>query len=416
MRLGVSTPVDRGPQAVRPFWLQVPKEHLDDLRDRLARTRWPGEVAGAGWRHGVPGAYLRDLAEYWRTSYDWRACETELNSFPQFMTTIDGANVHFLHVRSPEPGALPVVMTHGWPGSVVEFLDVIAPLTDPRAHGGDPADAVHLVLPHIPGYGLSGPTTQPGWDVARIARAWAELMRRLGYDRYGAQGGDWGHAITRELAAVDAEHVLGIHLNTLLTPPPTDPQEAAALTAEERARLQRLVEADAEMSGYAKVQSTRPQTLAYGLTDSPAGQLAWIAEKFHEWTGPDSTVPRDRLLTNVMLYWLTATAGSSARLYYEAVHWSAPPQPGRCTVPVGVAVFADDLARPVRRLAERDNAIVHWSELPKGGHFAALEQPALFTDDLRVFFRRLRNPPEGSDQVLLRARRDARAGGSPAPR
>jgi len=300
-----------------------------------------------------------------------------------------------LHVRSQQSGALPVVMTHGWPGSVVEFLDVIGPLTDPRAHGGDPADVVHLVLPHIPGYGLSGPTTQPGWDVARIARAWAELMGRLGYDRYGAQGGDWGHAITLELGAIDPEHVVGIHLNTLLTLPPTDPQEAAALTADDRARLQRLVEADAEMSGYAKVQSTRPQTLAYGLTDSPAGQLAWIAEKFHEWTGPDSAVSRDRLLTNVMLYWLTATAGSSARLYYEAFHWSAPPRRRRSTVPVGVAVFADDLARPVRRLAERDHRIVHWSELPKGGHFAALEQPALFTNDLRAFLRRLRNPSRG---------------------
>jgi epoxide hydrolase len=393
MTLDLSTPVDREPQALRPFRLEVPQEQLDDLRDRLARTRWPDEIAGAGWRYGVPVADLRDLAEYWRTSYDWRVHEAELNSFPQFTTTIDGANVHFLHVSSPEPGALPVLMTHGWPGSVVEFLDVIGPLTDPRAHGGDPDDAVHLVLPHIPGYGLSGPTADAGWDVARIARTWAELMRRLGYSRYAAQGGDWGHAITLELAAIDAEHLVGIHLNTLLTLPPADPQAAAALTAEDRARLQRLVEAEAEMSGYAKIQSTRPQTLAYGLTDSPAGQLAWIAEKFHEWAAPDSSISRDRLLTNVMLYWLTGTAGSSARLYYEAFHWTAPTRLGRSTVPVGVGVFADDLARPVRRLAERDHCIVDWSELPKGGHFAALEQPALFIHDLRAFLRRFRTRP-----------------------
>jgi epoxide hydrolase len=273
MTLHLSRPVDRGMQALRPFRIEVAQEQLDDLHDRLARTRWPDEIAGAGWRYGIPLAEVRDLAGYWRTSYDWGACQAGLNSFPQFTTSIDGANVHLLHVRSPEPGALPVVMTHGWPGSVVEFLDVIGPLTDPRAHGGDPADAVHLVLPHIPGYGLSGPTTQPGWDVARIARAWAELMRRLGYARYAAQGGDWGHAITLELAAIDAEHVVGIHLNTLLTLPPTDPQEQAALTADDRARLQRLVEAEAEMSGYAKIQSTRPQTLAYGLTDSPVGAV-----------------------------------------------------------------------------------------------------------------------------------------------
>jgi pimeloyl-ACP methyl ester carboxylesterase len=376
-------------RAVRPFQLHVPHADLADLSDRLARTRWPDEIHGAGRRYGIPVADVRSLAEHWRSGYDWRAQEAELNRLPQFTTTIDGANVHLVHVRSPEPDALPLLMTHGWPGSVVEFLEVIGPLTNPRAHGGDPADAFHLVLPHIPGFALSGPTTQPGWDLARVATAWAELMRRLGYARYGAQGGDWGHAITLQLAALAPEQVLGIHLNTLLTLPPHDPRQAEALTTADRARLERVRQAMPELSGYAQIQATRPQTLAYGLADSPVGQLAWIAEKFHEWADPASSIPRDRLLTNVMLYWLTGTAASSARLYYETAH-SATPQPNPSSVPVGVAVFAHDLAAPVRRLAEQHHHIVHWSELPHGGHFAALEQPELFTQDLRAFFRQRR--------------------------
>ncbi|MEV8350900.1 epoxide hydrolase family protein [Streptomyces niveus] len=380
--------------AIEPFVIDVPQADLDDLATRLAATRWPDELPGAGWSQGVPGPYLRELATYWRTEYDWRAQEAQLNRFPQFTTDIDGATVHFLHIRSARADALPLLITHGWPGSVVEFLDVIGPLTDPGAHGGDPADAFDLVIPSIPGYGLSGPTREGGWDVHRVALAWAELMRRLGYDRYGAQGGDWGHAITRELAAVDGERVVGIHLNTLLTLPPDDPAEAAALTADDRARLDQLLAAEPEMSGYARIQGTRPQTLAYGLTDSPVGQLAWIVEKFMEWTDstrrPEDAVPRDRLLTNVMLYWLTATAGSSARHYWEATHPSRPPRGGRLLTPTGVAVFAADLARPVRRIAERDNVIVHWSEFDRGGHFAAMEEPDLFVGDVRAFFRRFR--------------------------
>jgi microsomal epoxide hydrolase len=380
-------------EAIRPFLLDVPQVDLDDLSRRLAATRWPDELPGAGWSRGVPLAYLRELAEYWLTGYDWRLHEAKLNQFPQFTTVIDGARVHFLHVRCSLSHALPLLMTHGWPGSVVEFLDVIGPLAEPQAHGGEPADAFHLVIPSIPGFGLSGPTPEAGWDVPRIARAWAELMRRLGYGRYGAQGGDWGYAISRELAVTDAEHVVGIHLNTLLTPPPADPAGLSELTPDDRARLERPARAEPEMSGYARIQGTRPQTLAYALTDSPAGQLAWIAEKFREWTdGADEhAIPRDLLLTNVMLYWLTATAGSSARLYWERLHSSAPPRHGeRPATPVGVAVFAGDLARPVRRLAERDHNIVHWSEFDRGGHFAALEQPGLLTRDIRAFFRPLR--------------------------
>lgn len=381
---------------IRPFRLHIPRTALDDLAARLDATRWPDEATAPGWSQGVPLAYLKELAAYWRTAYDWREHEAHLNRFPQFMTTIDGADVHFLHVRSPEPTALPLLITHGWPGSVVEFLDVIGPLSDPRAYrGGTPADAFHLVIPSIPGYGLSGPTREPGWDIRRVAGAWAELMRRLGYDRYGAQGGDWGHAITLELAALVPERVVGIHLNTLLTPPPDDPAVAAGLTEEDRARLGRLLAAEPEMSAYAKIQGTRPQTLAYALTDSPVGQLAWIVEKFKEWTdsrdAPEDAVPRDRLLTNVMLYWLTGTAGSSARHYWEAAHPSpAPRTKPRPTTPTGVAVFAADLARPVRHLAERDHHIVHWSEFPRGGHFAAMEQPELFTADVRAFFRHFR--------------------------
>ncbi|MET9478971.1 epoxide hydrolase family protein [Streptomyces sp. NPDC006638] len=391
---------EHAPTAIRPFRLDIPQAALDDLAVRLDATRWPDGPTAPGWTQGVPPAYLKELAAYWRTTYDWREHEAHLNRFPQFMTTIDGADVHFLHIRSPEAEAeaearaLPLLITHGWPGSVVEFLDVIGPLTDPRSFGGAPADAFDLVIPSIPGYGLSGPTTDAGWDVHRVAGAWAELMRRLGYQRYGAQGGDWGHAITLELAAVAPGQVVAIHLNTLLTLPPDDPAVAAELTADDWARLDRLLASEPEMSGYAKIQGTRPQTLAYALTDSPVGQLAWIVEKFKEWTDsthvPEDAVSRDRLLTNVMLYWLTATAGSSARHYWEAAHAAGAARTERPATPTGVAVFAADAARPVRRLAERDHHIVHWSELPRGGHFAAMEQPDLFTADVRTFFRRFR--------------------------
>jgi pimeloyl-ACP methyl ester carboxylesterase len=379
---------------IRPFRIEVPQADLDDLRDRLARTRWPDELPGVGWRYGVPLGYLRELAEYWRTSYDWRAQEARLNQIPQFTTTIDGANVHFLHARSPEPEALPLVITHGWPGSIVEFADLVGPLADPRAHGGDPADAFHVVCPSMPGYGFSGPTRETGWDSRRIARALAELMSRLGYERYGAQGGDWGAGISRHLAALHPDRLAGVHLNYLAAIAPTDPAELAELTEAERDRLQDRVRFDAEMSGYGRIQGTRPQTLAYGLTDSPAGQLAWIVEKFKEWTDsselPEEAVDRDRILTNVTLYWLTATAGSSARLYYEAAHSGGGRQAEPSGVPTGVAAFPREINRPVRRLAERTNNIVRWSEFDRGGHFAAMEEPDLLLGDVREFFRPLR--------------------------
>lgn len=375
---------------IHPFRIEIPQADLDDLKARLARTRWPDQPHGIGWDYGIPLGYLRDLAEYWRTVYDWRVHERTLNGFPQFTTTIQGQRVHFMHVRSPEPGALPLVITHGWPGSVVEFTEVIGPLADPRAHGGDPADAFHLVVPAIPGYGFSGPTREPGWNVARIARAWDELMTRLGYQRYGAQGGDWGAVISRELGISAADHVIGVHLNMLIAQGATDQPD---LTDVERARLERSKRFRSTGMGYGAIQSTRPQTLAYALTDSPAGQLAWIAEKFYEWTDgdlPDDAVDRDQLLTNVTLYWLTETAGSSARLYFEAARSGSWGPPAPSTVPTGVAVFPYEIAPPIRRFAELSNNIVHWSEFDRGGHFAAMEEPDLLVADVRAFFRPLR--------------------------
>jgi pimeloyl-ACP methyl ester carboxylesterase len=387
------TGADRIDAEIRPFRIDVPQADLDDLRDRLARTRWPDELPGVGWRYGVPLGYLKELAEHWRTSYDWRAQEARLNAIPQFTTTIDGANVHFLHVRSPEPGALPLVITHGWPGSIVEFVDLVGPLSDPRAHGGDPADAFHVVCPSMPGYGFSGPTRETGWDARRIARAVSELMSRLGYPRYGAQGGDWGAGVSRYLGVLHPERLAGIHLNYLPSAR-TDPAVLAELSEADRDRLQDGARFEAEMSGYGRIQGTRPQTLAYGLTDSPVGQLAWIVEKFKEWTDsselPEEAVDRDRILTDVMLYWLTATAGSSARLYYETFHSGGAGITEPSAVPTGVAAFPREIIRPIRRLAERTNNIVRWSELERGGHFAAMEEPDLFLADVREFFRPLR--------------------------
>jgi epoxide hydrolase len=388
------TDAARPDNEIRPFRIDIPQADLDDLRERLERTRWPDEISGVGWSRGVPLDYLKELAEYWRTTYDWREHEATLNKLAQFTTTIDGQNIHFLHMRSTEPDALPLLVTHGWPGSVVEFLDIIEPLTDPRAHGGDPAEAFHLVIPSIPGFGFSGPTLEAGWSGQRIATAFTELMRRLGYDRYGAQGGDVGAGVSPDLGRVAPDRVVGVHVNAatigFMPFPPLDEAELAQLTDSEQARVQRIGDFMAEDFGYAQIQSTRPQTLAYGLTDSPVGQLAWMVEKFQEWTHgterPEDAIDRDRLLTNVMLYWLTGTAGSSGRLYYEDAHSGYWPQPSG--VATGVAVFAEDIA--IRRYAEQSNTIVHWSEFDSGGHFAAMEAPDLLIGDVRTFFRRLR--------------------------
>ncbi|MGK3204771.1 epoxide hydrolase family protein [Amycolatopsis sp. MEPSY49] len=384
---------------MKPFRIAIPDADLIDLDRRLAETRWPGEIPDSGWTRGVPLGYLKELVEYWRTSFDWRAAEEKINSFPQFTTTIDGANIHFVHVKSPEPDATPLILTHGWPGSFVEFIDIIEPLTNPRAHGGKPEDAFHVVIPSIPGFAFSGPTGEPGWDLARIAKAWAELMSGLGYDRYVAQGGDLGSWISVGLAGVDFGHVAGVHLNFLPTPPPPDPAALAGLTEQEFGRLGKLAQFVEDQSAYMKLQSTRPQTIAYGLTDSPVLQLAWIIEKFQEWSDsekvPEDAISRDTLLTNVAIYWFTATAGSAAQFYFEnaAMLPTAPTQPAPpppLPVPLGVAVFPHDPGQAIRRFAEPFFPnIVHWSEFDRGGHFAALEQPELFVGDLRAFKRAL---------------------------
>jgi len=380
---------------IRPFRIDVPESDLEDLRDRLARTRWPEELPGVGWSRGVPLGYLKELADYWRCEYDWRRQEARLNDLPQFTTDIDGETVHFLHVLSPEPGAFPLILTHGWPGSIVEFLEVIGPLTDPRAYGGDPADSFHVVIPSIPGFGLSGPTHDAGWTTARIARAWAELMDRLGYQRYGAQGGDWGAFVSPELGRIAPDRVAGVHVNAatfgFIPFGPVDPADVATFSDGEKARVERLNRYMSDGNGYFQLQATRPQTVAYGLTDSPVGQLAWVVEKFKEWSHagetPDAAIDRDLMLTDVMLYWLTRTAGSSGSLYYENMHGSSwGQQPGK--TPTGVAVFAEDVA--IRRYSEYGNNIVHWSEFETGGHFAAMEVPNLFVQDVRTFFRGLR--------------------------
>ena len=380
---------------MQPFRIDVAQAELDDLNDRLDRTRWPDELPGSGWEYGVPLGYLRELADHWRHRYDWRVHERALNELggggAHFISRIDGTDVHFVHVRSPEPGARPLLILHGWPGSIVELAALIEPLSDPRTHGGDPAGAFHIVAPSLPGYGFSGPTTERGWSRRRVSEAMAALMAQLGYGSYVVHGGDWGAAIARELGVIDSAHVDAVHLTMLLS--------AAARRREhdpdsetERRSLAVAARYRAELSGYAIEQSTRPQTLSYALTDSPVGQLAWIAEKFKDWTdsvdAPEDAVDRDQLLTNVTLYWLTRTAGSSARLYWETAHapggWGAPEPESR--TPTGVAVFPHDLSLPVRAIAERRNRIVRWTELDRGGHFPAMEQPELLIGELRAFF------------------------------
>jgi epoxide hydrolase len=378
---------------IRPYRIAVPQADIDDLRERLGRTRWARDLPGTGWERGVPTAYLRELAAYWAGEYDWRAHEAALNAYPQFITTIDGAGVHFLHVRSAEPGATPLMLLHGWPGSIVEFTDMIGPLTDPAAHGGDPAGAFHLVIPSLPGYGFSGPLAEAGWTDGRTAAALAELMSRLGYDRYGVQGGDVGAFIAPLMGRVAPGRVIGVHVNALVTFPSGDPADMAALTETERGRLAVMKEWQERSGAYMQVQGTRPQTIGQSLLDSPAGLLAWIVEKFQEWTDPAAKLPedavdRDRILTDVSIYWFTATAGSAAHTYYERFNDPAMWMPReRSAVPTAVAVFTTD--QSMRPFADKANNVVRWSEFDRGGHFAALEAPDILTADVREFFRAL---------------------------
>ncbi|UAK31715.1 epoxide hydrolase [Nocardia asteroides] len=379
---------------IRPFRIDVPQADLDDLRLRLARTRWIDDLPGTGWERGVPTAYLKNLAGYWAEKFDWRAAETELNAHPQFTTTIAGQNVHFLHIRSAREDATPLLLLHGWPSSVADFLDMIGPLTDPAAHGAPQAPAFHLVVPSLPGHGFSGPITEAGWNDGRIAAALAELMARLDYHRYGVQGGDHGAFIAPALGRIDTEHVVGVHVNALVTFPTGDPADMAALTDAEKARLGGMKKFQDDGSAYMNLKGSRPNTIAQLLADSPTGQLGWIVEKYREWTDqshdlPEQAVDLDRLLTTVSIYWFTDTARSVADLYYERFHDATmfAPKP-KGTVPTGVAVFKDgDYA--IRRYAERAHHITHWSEFYSGGHFPALEVPELLVGDIREFFRTL---------------------------
>lgn len=376
--------------AIKPFHLNIPREQLDDLRARLANTRWPERETVDDWSQGAPLASVQKLCDYWQNHYDWRRCEARLNSYGQFTTEIDGLEIHFLHIRSPHADALPMIMTHGWPGSVIEFMDVIDPLTNPTAHGGEAKDAFHLVIPSLPGFGFSAKPTGTGWGIHRIAGAWAELMGRLGYSEWVAQGGDWGAGVTTAIGTLKPEGCRAIHLNMPLVQP--KPEDMADLTEAEQKALGDMQHYQDWESGYSKQQATRPQTLGYALVDSPVGQAAWIYEKFHGWTdnrgNPEDALSYDKMLDNIMLYWLNASGASSGRLYWESFRdmFTTP-----MDIPVGVSIFPRELFRPSRRWAERVYLnLIHWNDLDKGGHFAAFEQPQLFVGEVRACFAKVR--------------------------
>ena len=377
---------------IERFEIRIDDSVLDDLRNRLALTRLPDQIDGTGWEYGIPEDYLRDLVEYWRDTYDWRAQEARLNELAHYRTWIDGQSIHFIHARSAHADAFPVLLMHGWPGSVVEFLDVIPRLTDPEAHDGSAADAFHVIAPSLPGYGFSEPTRTRGWGPSRVAAAFTELMDRLGYTRYGAQGGDWGAQVATRIGALDPQHCVGIHLNMPLADRPDEPEP---LSDAEQADLAVIAHFRREESGYAQEQGTKPQTLGVALNDSPAGLLAWIVEKFRTWSDcdghPENAFTRDQMITNVMTYWVTQTITSSMRLYWERLHGDAQEQEHEFVgVPTGVARYPKEPLRIPRPWVERRYNVTHWADMPRGGHFAAMEQPALFVDDLRIFFRTVR--------------------------
>ena len=380
-------------EEIKPFRIEIPQADLDDLHHRLTHTRWanelpPPEVTDGiqkgpippGWEYGVPRSYVENLTEHWREKYDWREWEAKMNAFPQFTTEIDGQNIHFFHVRSPEPDATPLLVTHSWPNTSFEYLGLIEPLSDPRAHGGNPADAFHLVIPSIPGFGFSGPTKEKGWNEYRVAAAWAELMRRLGYDRYAAHGNDGGAVVSPVLGRLDPDHVIGVHVNQIFSFPSGDPAEFEGLTQAEMGYLQ-FLGSFVEHSVHDKLQQAQPQTIAHALADSPVGQLAWSGQLFGDALTPDE------VLTSVSIYWFTNTAASAARFYYECKRTEQPSEP--TTLPIGLASFAYDF-RPLRRFAERDHKnIVHWNEFDRGGHWAAHDAPDLLVEDIREFFGKL---------------------------
>jgi pimeloyl-ACP methyl ester carboxylesterase len=371
---------------VTPFSVNIPQSELDDLQERLARTRWPEAETVTDWSQGIPLSYARELAEYWGTDYDWRRFEKKLNSWPQFKTEIDGIDIHFIHRRSPHEDALPMIISHGWPGSVVEFHKVIDALADPTAHGGRAEDAFHVVAPSLPGYGFSGKPTETGTSVVKIGAMWGQLMARLGYDRYVAQGGDWGSIVTQSMGQTETEHCAAIHINMPVVAP--DPDTMDNLTPQESAALESMSTYTQTDSGYSKQQSTKPQTIGYGLADSPVAQMTWIIEKFYNWMDcaqngvkhPENILSKDELLDNVMLYWLNNTGASSARLYWESF---TATNIDPIDMPVGCSIFPHEIFRSSRRWAQkRYSNLIYWNELEIGGHFAALEQPEIFINDL----------------------------------
>ena len=375
---------------IRKFQLEVTDAVLDDLKKRLSMTRWPNKETPEDWSQGIPLGYMKELCDYWQHEYDWRAREERFNRFPQFITEIDGVDIHFIHLPSVHENARPLIITHGWPGSVVEFHKVIEPLADPTAHGGNSEDAFHVVVPSLPGYGFSGKPEVTGWGIEKIADIWGALMARLGYDHYFAQGGDWGAMVTTHIGLQDKEHCDAIHLNMPVVIP--DANTMAELTPSEQASLMSMKFYQDWDSGYSKQQSTRPQTVGYGLVDSPSGQAAWIIEKFYQWTDcnghPENAISRDELLDNVMMYWLSKSAASSARLYWES--FKNPPQ-DEVDIPTGCSIFPKEIVRPSERwIRKRFTNLKYYNELEKGGHFAAFEQPEIFLQEIRTYFRSLR--------------------------
>jgi pimeloyl-ACP methyl ester carboxylesterase len=376
--------------AVEAFEIRVEDSLLADLKIRLSRARLPDQIANTGWEAGIPSSYLRELVTHWRDHYDWRAQEMRLNQLAQFRTEIDRQSIHFVHARSAHPNALPLLLIHGWPGSIVEFQQVIPRLTQPELHGGEARDAFHVIAPSLPGYAFSGPTHELGWDVRRIARAFAALMQRLGYARYVAQGGDWGAQIATRIGALDAEHCAAIHLNLPIAGPPTPP---VPLSDADKADLAAMGRFQAEESGYAMEHGSKPQTIGAALADSPVGLLAWIVEKFHGWSDceghPENSFTKDQLITNAMLYWVTNTITSSIRLYWESRKSGVWTQPADyVAIPTGIARYPkEQIFRPPRAWVEKQYNVTHWVEMPRGGHFAAMEVPELFSEDLRAFFR-----------------------------
>ncbi|MEZ0122261.1 MAG: epoxide hydrolase family protein [Candidatus Reddybacter sp.] len=376
--------------AIRPFEISIGEDVLKDLKQRLSNTRWPEKETVDDWSQGIPLAYTQEVCNYWLNSYDWRARERLLNKYPQFMTELNGLDIHFIHARSPHPEARPLLMTHGWPGSIVEFQKVIGPLIDPVAHGGDASDAFHVVCPTLPGYGFSSKPAGTGWGVDKIAESWNTLMLRLGYEQYFAQGGDWGAIVTTSIGMQNLGNCQAIHINMVMVEP--DPATMNDLTSLEKSALAGIQYYQDHDSGYSKQHSTRPQTVGYGLSDSPVGQMAWILEKFWAWTDcdghPENVFSKDEMLDDIMLYWCTASAASSARLYWESFNNLLL---GEVVLATGASVYPKEIFRSSRRWAERRfKNLIHWNELDKGGHFAAFEVPESFIKEVRDCFRQLR--------------------------